>query len=301
MFKLAIRNETLLALLQSLPKSKQWLFAKLDGLEALTDDTVVERVYRQVSNVDGITKQTHRGRFADLDTVSLRLCESHNLGRIHDVGVSSGITSVELYRLLEATGRLENFTVSDKYARYYRYPGNPGVCFADADHRLVAAYWGCIHADSAVSGKYPLSQWLYRRAQTCTVPQNCESFLLYHPELLRLIRANQVKQIDFDILAPLDGATQKYDYIRCMNLLNRSYFDEADLLAGLGNLVATLDENGVLQVGRSDESEGNNVSFFQRKGDRLDLVEQVRSGTEIADIIQRFNDTPSTPGYADSA
>src|SRR2546423_101337 len=96
MLKLALRNEHLFSRLASHPVLGRFVVFRMDCLPALRDEALAAGLYRRIHTQDGVTKNTAPGRLRELDLLMPSfLTEASNA--IHDVGVSSGVTSFELY------------------------------------------------------------------------------------------------------------------------------------------------------------------------------------------------------------
>ncbi len=102
MFMLALGSESLVRKLSKLPYSRKWLRVQMDRLHEFKDEEIIELAYRQFGMASGVTKQTHRGRFDELNESTMRWLRESNALSAHDIGVSSGITSVELHQTIKA-------------------------------------------------------------------------------------------------------------------------------------------------------------------------------------------------------
>ena len=80
---------------------------------------------------------------------------------------------------------------------------------------------------------------------------------------------------------------QKFDFVRCMNVLNRSYFSDDVLIVGLRNLFHSLHPDGFLLIGRTDAHHVNRASLLKKVDDCLVVLNHFTGGTEIFDLIQK--------------
>src|ERR1700733_8138711 len=98
------------------------LFNSLDGLPPAEIDAIQERMLRWFRVHNGVLKCTYARRFEDFDRLSSSAISAHfstnQIIRVHDIGVSDGRTSCDLYDHLNRLygGRLD-FLASD-YAPY---------------------------------------------------------------------------------------------------------------------------------------------------------------------------------------
>jgi hypothetical protein len=128
MFKLGIfKNEQLTPdHLQGFVNSRKFialdLYNSLDGLPPAEIDEIQERMLRWFRVHNGVLKCTYARRFDDFDRLSVSAIATHlptsQIIRVHDIGVSDGRTSCDLYDHLNRLygGRLD-FLASD-YAPY---------------------------------------------------------------------------------------------------------------------------------------------------------------------------------------
>ena len=71
-----------------------------------------------------------------------------------------------------------------------------------------------------------------------------------------------------------------------MNALNPAIFESRKLAKALKKLVNSLDEKGLLIVGRTDPNSGDNhASIFQMNASGLEVVEQIGSSSEIESLV----------------
>src|SRR5262249_15077971 len=126
MLKFATGSERLLALAMRRPFLRKFLVCRVDAIPRVGVSAVHNYVYKHFYTSNAVSKETSAGRFRDLDPIASSLVTQHRLDSIHDVGVSSGVTSLDLYRTLASTAMPFNFNISDKYAVY----GCAGRCLA---------------------------------------------------------------------------------------------------------------------------------------------------------------------------
>ncbi|MFK7913942.1 MAG: hypothetical protein AB8B93_08515 [Pseudomonadales bacterium] len=290
MLQLVVKNEWLAQKLFRSALCDRFVRYDLRALSSFSDEELIGYIYRRVGIHGGITKQTAQNRFSDLDQKTAGLIAQQTDASVHDVGVSSGITSVELYTQLKAANVAPlQFSVSDRYAKFYTQTHGSQTDVFDADQRLQCSYLGPLYGDRHTSSKYPLSVWLHKRASAFDSDQ-AESFYLFHPKLLSLIEDKHINVLEYDVLTTRPETA--YSYVRCMNLLNLSYFDKPQLLQGIANVRASLRSDGILQVGRTEQSGENHVGFYRNTASGLERIDQIGDGSEIHDLIEANNRPP---------
>jgi hypothetical protein len=252
----------------------------------LRNAAVRDYVYRAFFTANTTSKQTSAGRFEDLDRLACSIITEHKLDAIHDVGVSSGVTSLDLYRALAASGTPLTFHISDKYA-VYRSAGRCPARIIDAQGAVTELYICGVLGKRDVSNKFLVTRFLYWLLARRPIRGPVRSFVLFDHEVLEHIRAGLVRQIDYDVFTTrMPGA---FSFVRCMNLLNLGYFPPESIEIGLRNLIESLKEGGVLQIGRTHPNGTSHAAFYKKHGTRLEMLQEVGSGTELRELIDRLN------------
>ena len=157
----------------------------MQSISKMKSPETIDLAFSEIDLLSGVSKQTNKQRFAEVDHMSVQLITKRSLSRIHDVGVSSGITSLELRRQLNATDFEGEMFISDKFARFWVNRKGALTDIFDSDHNLVCAYFGSLVGDSEDTWKLPISRLIYRRALKRGFDEKSdESFLLLHPDVL---------------------------------------------------------------------------------------------------------------------
>ncbi len=125
-------------------------------------------------------------------------------------------------------------------------------------------------------------------------PTPTHSFLSFHPELLSEIDAGTIDTMDFDVL-DVNVISKRFDYIRCMNLLNQSYFSDEDIRLGIKTLHKAINPGGILQLGRTSLEFENSVGFYRRTERDFELIDVFGEGSEIDYLIRPRHSDTSAP------
>ena len=292
MFRVRVKNERLWAQLREAPVLNRLVRLDMQAISLMKDPETIDRAFSDIDLLSGVSKQTNKDRFASVDGLSLQHIENRSLSRIHDVGVSSGITSLELRRQLAAVGFSGDMFISDKFARFYINRRWLSTDVYDAERKLVCAYCGPFVGDSEDTWKFPVSKYLYRRAAGRSFDDSArQDFLLLHPDVLEAIEEGLLHFIDYDAFR--DEQENAFDFVRCMNLLNRGYFPTESLENGLRALYRSLTVGGILQIGRTHLDGDNHVSFYEKAAGGFQPVDSVGDGSEIDQLVVDFSDTSS--------
>jgi hypothetical protein len=266
------------------PLIRKLLVFRMDAIPTLKDPAIRDYVYTQIITRNHATKQTVAGRFRDLDEATISFMHKESLNVIHDIAVSNGVTSLELFRTLHSRGLPVSFHISDKYARYGT-TGRTLVRIVDADGALVEMYACGILAKSDLSQKFWLSRLLYSLLADTSGNHKLKWFLLFDPEVMENIEKGLIHFIDYDVFETCE--TSLFTFVRCMNLLNLTYFSSDKIERALRNIVGSLKEGGILQIGRTTPEGHNMVGFYINTGNGLKLVREVGGGTEVRDVIEK--------------
>ena len=140
-----VRSEDLLGRSADRKGGRRFAFTLLADLQQAhlpTDEVLLESIYNQLVVGGHVHKTTHRGRFRELDRrlvdEVLQRFANVELVRLHDIGASSAITSLELFRAFENRHPVA-VHASDFYAHldFVVCAGSPWTIVFDADGRAL--------------------------------------------------------------------------------------------------------------------------------------------------------------------
>ncbi len=283
MIKIAIKNIKLLTFLNRIPVIRYFFILKINqNFQNIRNNPVLEKFYTDIYVENKTSKRTANNRFTDIDKISLKYLDKEKINYIHDIAVSSGITSDNFYEFLKTQNIPFQMDISDKYAQIFVKKGFTTKIF-DIDDHLIFAYWGVFFAgDKNIF--FPLSVLLYKIIKKYNKKYDSDySLYLFHPYILKKIADNKINVIEYDIFQTEQN--KKYNFVRSMNILNIGYFSKSKLLTAVTNIKDSLKENGILLVGRTNSKGINNASFFKKIANKLILLEDVNNGSEIKDLI----------------
>jgi hypothetical protein len=193
---------------------------------------------------------------------------------ILDVGASDASTSLDVmhavpfskYYVTDANMTVSSSTVGK---RTYFYDGD-GECVLIASNAWVA------YRDTA--GALPifasLARSLFSRAPA--LPADAHSIQLVNPALASAA-SEGVRVEPYDMFD--QWTHEPVDLVIAANILNRSYFADAEITRALRNLVAALKEGGRLAI--VDNRPAEKTTVFQKRGDMLHVEKRVGAGTDI--------------------
>ncbi len=283
MIKIALKNIKILTFLNKLPVLKYFFILKInEDFNKIQENEVLEKFYTDIYAQNKTSKRTANNRFTDIDKISLKYLSNENLNTIHDVAVSSGITSDNFYELLQKEQINFKMDISDKYSLIHVKKGFITKIF-DADNQLFFAYWGIFFAgDKNIF--FPLTVLLYKIIKKFTENYGSDySLYLFHPKILKKLQENKINIIEYDIFS--SSVEKKYSFVRCMNILNKGYFSDNELVKAINNIKKSLHEDGVLLIGRTNAKGINRASFFKKTGNGFILLKDINKGSEVKNLV----------------
>ncbi|HYC77517.1 MAG TPA: hypothetical protein VEI02_07805 [Planctomycetota bacterium] len=262
---------------------------------------------------NGVYKYTAPRRFADVERDVLELLRARLGDRAlaaHDVGVSDGTTSVELFSALAPVWPRLRFTMSDYFDAVYvmTRDGDRWAGVLDAELKVIQFFGrGFVLSPLSPPRKWhPVNRILLDRLRRDLEPAlldaardlrldvdpprapagwSVERVPLVRREALELVRTDpRARFVRHSVLDPLP---EPADFIRAMNVLNRGYFGADDLRRAASRLVDGLTPGGVLLIGRNvDEEDGRTAATAWVKGPRgLERVARFHGGSEVEDAV----------------
>jgi hypothetical protein len=219
---------------------------------------------------NGVAKTTQPGRFTDIDSwLSQNFYKSYV--SIHDIAVSSGITSLELKQNLERDGFKVNLSISDKFMSLSYFKRNLITYFYDNDGNYVLGNIFGIVAQRNCNNFFFISRFLSKITSRNAKKRfdNClPELLLLHPEVCTSIDQKEVTFINYDIFKT--SIYNEFDVVRAMNILNPIYFDVNEIKTAVRLMFDSLKDGGILIIGRTHlEDQKNHVSIYVKKDDIL--------------------------------
>ena len=277
MIKFVTGNKKLLLALNKLPIAGRFFVYDFSALNSINDDDFYNLVFSHIIVSNGLTKTTKSNRFLDLDKITVDLLEKNGQQSLHDIGVSNGITSLELYNKINAEGTMARFCLSDKYAKIY-YRGKNIKKFYDADGNLISVNFLFLHFSPRIGKLFFLSRWLFNAfaKKTNLAVDHYREIVLLAPAVYKKISERKIELLEFDVFET--SLASPFNFLRCLNVLMPAYFSTSRILQGVDNLKKNLAEDGYLLLGRTDAAGINHATFYLKKDNRLHGVQHVNNG-----------------------
>jgi hypothetical protein len=269
-FKQESLPRSLRRIVPSIPHSAQLLREDLQG-QAFTD--AISAIC-----IDGVWRTTCKGRHSGSDKLLLaRIGERKEL-RILDVGISDGVTSLELAEKLNA--QFSVFYGTDLHVSLKLVETEDGLvlyrppemaCVMVVTRRLVVY-------NPPVRGINPLNRLAARICDKAPSVHKSRSLSLLHPRLRSRAEVDsRIQLMEWDIFRP--WPREQIDVVRVANLLNPCYFSSEDLLRGVSNLFTATKEDGLIQVVETRSAEQS--TLFRKFGNRLEVVSRLGPGCDV--------------------
>jgi chemotaxis methyl-accepting protein methylase len=289
------------------------LYMQTDKLDQTKRDLIEEKILN-FSFSDGSYKKTHSHRFTAFDEKIVAYLEK-NLAkdkkcRIHDLGVSDGRTSLELFLLLEKIFPEFDFYASDKnmFVQVFFDKKNKGRrIIKDEDGKILQIIIPPFVLD-VYSQKRSLS---FSLKKTLLYPVNIiltkllliplfrnlffkinetekQKIPLLQNKVLELVKVkNNFHLLSYNLFQKM---TDEFDIIRAMNVINLSCFNEAEAGKITANILFALREGGIFIVG-SNKAAGSEVNgdLMIKKNGRFESLLKFGNGAQFREIILAAN------------
>ena len=240
--------------------------------------------YSTFINTNRTSKQTSLNRFKDLEEITVEILRKVKNPKILDVGVSNGITTYELYKLLKKEIKHFQLHATDKYPFIFYVEKRNMTLILDDNQRIKSIYWGILFLSENLSWNYFLSKILFKISMPLISIKNFEikKYYLFNQKFKKLIDKSEIIFHHQDI--GQNFSQKNFHFIRIMNLLNLSYFHENEIESILKNIIQNIEDQGILLVGRTFK-EQNKYSVFKKNKTKFNLIFNKNGGSEIEKLI----------------
>ncbi len=265
----------------------------------LTPD-VEEAFFTSLMTRNKTYKTTFRQRFADVNPQLIAHLQQGAIREIKvlDIGVSSGVSTIELYDDLRVAGFEPDVVATDILIDAFLVRILPH-CHALVDEQgfpLRFDVFGATMKPWVTPQDYRNGFFVLRKGINVAFSRRARRVLrrggdrdVQHVQLVtpRLLVKEGVVVCNDDITRQNDGLTGKFDFIRAANILNRGYFPEDSLNTIVGNITSYLRKaSGFLLVLRTHEDRSNHGTLFRiGSRDRFEIVTRFGTGSEIEDMV----------------
>lgn len=279
------------------------LFAETSLSGLFNKQLLEEAIMRRFTLANGSYRRTHGYRFEEFDADTLRQIKKFfspdDLLRIHDVAVSDGRTACDFFQKIKRTFKKISYHATDKdtFVRIIRSRRNPkNRIVKDEEGNILQIIWPPFVFNIPKKENlvlYPINRFVL-------------FLLLKNPQrLVKWLGLENTKEEKINIfshraerlqreepsfsLGAYDLANKmpaKYDIIRAMNVINKSYFTENEAAIIINNLKEGLKDPGILLVG-SNKNAGSPVdgNIFLKKKGRINILSQSGNGAPYKELF----------------
>ena len=250
------------------------------------------RFFRHLRLPNGTYKTTYPDRMPDVDTaVTGELTPGQHVD-VLDVGISSGVTTLELVDALATRGVTSTVVAVDLSVGAFlvRFAGIDLLCDPAGRVLQIASPLGVKGRPHDPVGS--LARGLLQRVFDASERLVSGSGGVDRGTPLQLIsprlaRRSHVAVVEHDLANARAEWVDRFDVVRAANVLNRDYFDEPTLTQMLGHLATYVRTAGLLVLCRThDDSRTNHASVLRRGSDgTFTLVSRVGAGSEIESLV----------------
>ena len=274
----------------SIPSARAF-FLPSPGAAPEPDVATETRFFRYLRLPNGTYKTTYPNRMPDVDAIVAEALTPGTHVDVLDVGVSSGVTTLELIDALEARGLVPDVVAVDlAISAFLRRIAGVDLLCDPAGHVLQIA------TPVLTKGRPHEPEGSVARATLQRVFEAAERVVggsggatrgtrvqLISP---RLTRRPRVVVREHDLTTPRPEWRDRFDVVRAANVLNRDYFDEPTLARMLAYLTTYVRARGLLVLCRTHDDTRTNHASVLRRGDdgAFAVVARVGGGSEIESL-----------------
>lgn len=271
-------------------------------------DEIEKKFYSSIQLPNGTYKETNPHRLDDVNDVIIKHFKNTNgtCSRILDVGISSGISTLELHEIMEKNSFHVQITAVDLLIHAYITRLFYGIyALLDGQANILQidlCGYGIGHWYKNPKNFKDMLKLNFDRFYAFFMKKGIEAKIrkydkdskkLIKVKLLshRLLKNHDIGLFEYDILNSLpEEHRHAYDYIRVANILNLLYFSENDILSAVKNLKDCLrGRNSVLCIVRTDFNGSNHGSVYSLDSrEKLQKVLSINNGSEIDDYINKI-------------
>lgn len=241
------------------------------------------RFFAKLRLPNGTWKTTYPDRLDDLNRQLLDHLPRDRELELMDVGVSSGISTIEWSDQLRADGVTHRMLAGDLYpdGRLLGIGGMLDVLFDGSGREPLLLEVGSLSLPLRSDRRLvkllrPLLAPLLR-----SIAGRARPVPLVSP---RLLRRPEIELVADDVTVP-GRFPGRFDAVRVANLLQPSYFDEPTIGRIAANLRDRLREDGLLVVCRTDENGVNRATIFRRCAAGFTPEASLNGGAEVEDLV----------------
>lgn len=249
------------------------------------DPAFEERFFGLLRLPNGTWKTTYPRRLDDVNAELLQLLPRNRPLEAMDVGISSGVSTLEWSEQLSAEGFSHKLVGADLLVegQLVSWGDSMAVLFDDSGRVPLLLEAGPILRPALSERRSERAAWrILGPLLRLLAPLGRRRPLpLVVPELRE---REEVELVRDDITVPGRFAG-RFDVIRAANLVQPAYFDEAMLRRIVADLRDRLRDGGFLVLCRTTAERENRATIFRRHGGCFTAEASLNGGSEIAELV----------------
>jgi hypothetical protein len=266
------------------------------------DPETEDKFFCAIRTSNRTTKQTASGRFKSLNDKLLARIKGSRIDEVLDVGISSGVTTIDLVEALRGIGAAPLVTATDRWSHGVLVPvgWNCAALLGEDGEVLQLDLFGRAMRSWSRRLDYLTGMALIRYAATAAIGARARRIKQDSPGTCRRVelvtsrlRANpRISLTEDDVLVFNPRFAGRFDLIRAANILNKGYFTPIRLAAALSNLAAYLRGPGAWLLLNRTHPDGKNHGTLFRLDDegRLRPTDRFGAGSEIEALALGLGD-----------
>jgi len=285
-------------------------------IDAEKHDTII----RCIVTPTGIWKETRKGRFTTLDQIVLEILRSrYRIGKriiVADLAASSGITSVEFYKVLISAFPVD-FIATDIWCEAISIQARRlnWTVVVDPNGNPLQYVVGrfVLPAQGGESYFYPVNIALMYLCRQFIWPKAFSIFEKYHPcehnyfktttiegykltklpllsfECMELMQS--CANFRFELRDIMEPFPYRVDVIRALNIITPSHFDEGHLRIAIRNCINALNPAGLLILGWDSAGTFAEVkaTVYLRQERNLEVIRTINGGCGIEHLVDKVS------------
>jgi hypothetical protein len=265
-----------------------------------TDAALESAFFAKLKMRNGTFKLTQPSRFQELEVAFRPYIEERadTLREILDVGVSTGLTTVELARFLKDCGAAASIIATDLFieahivelAPDFRVFCDPEGWPLQYDVRGITVRPWVRRLDYVTLAFIPLM--LGRSVLQPRLRSRIRAGMSRPVQMItRSLPSNgEIVFIENDIMCQSERFIHRFDMVRAANILNTGYFSPDQIHIAIENIHSYLRGPGaLLMIARTNRARENAGSLFELNGNgSFAVLERVGGGSEIERLVLDF-------------
>lgn len=229
-------------------------------------------------------KSTRPHRHPKTDELILRLYRDAK-PVILDVGISDGITSLELIEKL--AGRFTTYFATDRHLRINYQRRGRSVFFYDGtgECTVLSTKRFIVYRDDRAAAPFRYVARLLMSRAPAFDRTKAESLWLIQPDLRKAAEEDGAIVLrEYDVFQAWPGPA--VDIAKVANVLNQDYFSDDEIRSALVNVKGAIREGGRLFVTENRDDDRERASVFVKDDRGFVLEQMIMGGAEISSIVQ---------------